>query len=77
MPRKKGSWMGGPVPLVHQPEGRTLNVVPNEAETVRTLYDLYLQHRSILAVVRHANRLQLHGNRLWQRSENKKGQPAV
>lgn len=36
---------------------------------MRTLYNLYLRHRSILAVVRHANRLQLHGNRL-----NGKGQ---
>jgi site-specific DNA recombinase len=38
-----------------------LKIVPEEAETVRTLYDLYLQHRSILTVVEHANRLGLRG----------------
>jgi len=38
-----------------------LKIVPEEAETVRTLYGLYLRHRSILAVVFHANRLGLRG----------------
>jgi site-specific DNA recombinase len=51
--------MGGAIPLGYEPDGRTLKIVPEEAETVRTLYDLYLEHRSILAVVDHANRLGL------------------
>jgi len=59
--KKKGLWMGGAIPLGYEPDGRTLKVVLEEAETVRTLYDLYLQHRSILAVVDHANRLGLRG----------------
>ncbi|EDQ34936.1 Site-specific recombinase, DNA invertase (Pin)-like protein [Hoeflea phototrophica DFL-43] len=59
--KKKGLWMGGAIPLGYEPDGRTLKIVPGEAETVRTLYDLYLQHRSILAVVDHANRLGLRG----------------
>ncbi len=57
--KKKGLWMGGTIPLGYEPDGRTLKIVPEEAETVRTLYDLYLEHRSILAVVEHANRLGL------------------
>ena len=59
--KKKGLWMGGAIPLGYEPDGRTLKIVPEEAETVRSLYDLYLQHRSILAVVDHANRLGLRG----------------
>jgi site-specific DNA recombinase len=59
--KKKGLWMGGAIPLGYEPDGRTLKIVPEEAETVRTLYDLYLQHRSILAVVDHANQLGLRG----------------
>lgn len=59
--KKKGLWMGGAIPLGYEPDGRTLKIVPEEAETVRTLYDLYLEHRSILAVVDHANRLGLRG----------------
>jgi site-specific DNA recombinase len=57
--KKKGLWMGGAIPLGYEPDGRTLKIVPEEAETVRTLYDLYLEHRSILAVVDHAKRLGL------------------
>lgn len=57
--KKKGLWMGGTIPLGYKPDGRTLKIVPEDAETVRTLYDLYLEHRSILAVVDHANRLGL------------------
>lgn len=57
--KKKGLWMGGTIPLGYEPDGRTLKIVPEEAETVRTLYDLYLEHRSILAVVDHAKRLGL------------------
>lgn len=59
--KKKGLWMGGAIPLGYEADGRTLKIVPEEAETVRTLYDLYLQHRSILAVVDHAERLALRG----------------
>ncbi len=59
--KKKGLWMGDTVPMGYEPEGRTLKIVSEEAEPVRTLYDLYLQHRSILAVAKHANRLGLRG----------------
>lgn len=48
--KKKGLWMGGNVPLGYEPDGRTLKIKEDEAQTVRTLYDLYLAHRSIVAV---------------------------
>jgi site-specific DNA recombinase len=58
----KISWqVTGAIPLGYEPDGRTLKIVPEEAATVRALYDLYLRHRSIMAVVEHANRLGLCG----------------
>jgi len=57
--KKKGLWMGGSVPLGYEPDGRTLKIVEAEAKTVRTLFDLYLQHGSIKAVIAQANRLGL------------------
>lgn len=57
--KKKGLWMGGTIPLGYEPDGRSLKMVPEEAETVRTLYDLYLRHGSIKAVLEHADRLGL------------------
>ncbi|WP_342635601.1 recombinase family protein [Antarcticimicrobium sediminis] len=39
--RKKGIWMGGPVPLGYNVKDRKLIVNPAEAETVRTIFTLY------------------------------------
>ncbi len=41
---------GGPVPLGYEPDGRSLKVVEEDAETVRRIYELYLQLGSIYAV---------------------------
>jgi YD repeat-containing protein len=39
--KRKGLWMGGSVPLGYDPDGRTLKISDMEAQTIRTLYDLY------------------------------------
>ncbi|WP_223476578.1 recombinase family protein [Oricola indica] len=57
--KKKGLWMGGNVPLGYKPDGRTLKIVEDEASTVRTLFDLYLEHGSIKAVKRQVDRMRL------------------
>lgn len=57
--KKKGLWMGGNVPLGYEPDGRTLKIVEDEARTVRTLFDLYLEHGSIKAVKQQAGQLGL------------------
>jgi site-specific DNA recombinase len=41
--KKKGLWMGGHVPLGYDANGRTLVVNEAEAETVRTIFQLYLE----------------------------------
>ncbi|HEX2552747.1 MAG TPA: recombinase family protein [Microvirga sp.] len=45
--KKKGLWMGGCVPLGYEADGRTLKVNEGEAETVRTIYRLYLELGSV------------------------------
>ncbi|MBW3097139.1 recombinase family protein [Pseudohoeflea coraliihabitans] len=73
--KKKGFWMGGTVPVGYEPVGRTLKIVPEEAETVRTLFNLYLHHRSLVAVVNEAKRLKLRGKAKVGKSEKSAGEP--
>ncbi len=39
--KAKGLWMGGYIPLGYTPNGRTLDIVPDEAQTVRRIFNLY------------------------------------
>ncbi len=48
--KRKGLWMGGNVPLGYEADGRTLKIEPDEAKTIRALYDLYLEHGLIPVV---------------------------
>jgi DNA invertase Pin-like site-specific DNA recombinase len=48
--KKKGMWMGGVVPLGYDVQDRKLVVNPNEATTVRTIFDRYLELRSVRAL---------------------------
>ncbi len=61
--KKKGLWMGGNVPLGYQANGRTLKIDEDEAATVRTLYDLYHEHRAIRIVKERAEELQIRTRR--------------
>ncbi len=57
--KRKGLWMGGHVPLGYEPNGRTLAIAPAEAETVRTLFRLYLERGTVRRVKEEADRLGL------------------
>jgi len=61
--KKKGLWMGGNVPLGYEAEDRTLRIVPEEAETVQMLFDLYEQLGTVTAVTRKAAVLGLRSKR--------------
>jgi site-specific DNA recombinase len=56
--RRKGKWLGGPPILAYDVdrEKHRLVVNPAEAAMVRELFDLYLQHHSMLKVAQEANR---------------------
>ena len=49
--KKKGMWMGGPVPLGYQVIERKLVPVPEEAERVRTIMRRYLEVRTVPALI--------------------------
>ncbi len=57
--KKKGMWMGGVVPLGYDIRDRKLVVNGSEAETVRTIFELYREYGSILAVKEEADKLDL------------------
>lgn len=53
--RRRGRWTGGPVPLGYRVVEKKLVVDDLEAVLVREIYSLYLDQRSVLAVVRILN----------------------
>ena len=57
--KRKGLWMGGYVPLGYEASGRTLTINEGEAETVRTLFVLYEEHRALNLVALQAELLGL------------------
>ncbi len=54
--KKKGMWMGGPVPLGYDLEARKLIPHPTEAALVRNIFALYLKLGCVLKVMAHLNR---------------------
>lgn len=71
--KKKGLWMGGNVPLGYEAEHRTLRIVPEEAEAVRTLFDLYEQYGTVTTVTKRAAKLGLRSKRRAGREGTKRG----
>ena len=57
--KKKGMWMGGLPPLGYDINDKKLVVNRGEAETVRTLFRLYLELGTVTKLVEEANRLDL------------------
>ncbi len=57
--KKKGLWMGGLAPLGYDPRDRTLVINEAEAETVRTIFRLYLELGNVRRLKAETNRLGL------------------
>ncbi len=57
--KKKGMWMGGLTPLGYDSPNRLLVVNEAEAQTVRTIFDLYLKLGNVRLVKQETNRLGL------------------
>ncbi|MEQ8747085.1 recombinase family protein [Pyruvatibacter sp.] len=58
--KRKGLWVGGPVPLGYQSINKKLHVVPDEAEAVRTIYRLYLEAKSVRDLAGRLDKLGIH-----------------
>ena len=54
--KRKGIWVGGPVPLGYASINKKLVVVPDEAETVRTIFRRYLELGSVRALIQDLDR---------------------
>src|ERR1700680_4207020 len=54
--KKKGLWMGGPVPLGYRCIDKKLIIEPGEAETVRTIFKLYIKLGSMGALIEDLDR---------------------
>ncbi len=57
--KKKGMWMGGPVPLGYDIKDRKLDINSAEAKTVRQIFDLYLRLGTVRKLKDEADRLAL------------------
>lgn len=53
--KRKGMWMGGPVPLGYDLENRRLIPNPKEATLVRYILEQYLKHPSVQDLGNHLN----------------------
>jgi site-specific DNA recombinase len=54
--KRKGLWVGGPIPLGYATVNKKLIVVPEEAETVRTMFRLFLECGSVGALAEELGR---------------------
>ena len=54
--KRKGLWVGGPVPLGYRCLDKKLEIVPEEAETVRTIFSHYLKRGSMGALIAELDR---------------------
>lgn len=73
--KRKGLWMGGSVPLGYRADGRSLRIDDGEAEIVRTLYALYLEHSNIRLVQERAEYLGLRSRRRDDDGRAAEGKP--
>jgi hypothetical protein len=61
--KKKGIWMGGNVPLGYRVQDRKLIVVPQEAATVRQIFECYLEQGSIFKLLEDLRRREIRTRR--------------
>src|ERR1700731_2525386 len=54
--KRKGIWVGGPVPLGYRCIAKKLVVVPEEAETIRSIFRCYLEFGSLRALIEDLDR---------------------
>jgi site-specific DNA recombinase len=73
--KKKGMWMGGPLPLGYDVQDRKLVINESEAKTVRTLFGLYLELGSVRRLKAEADRLGIVTKRRQMNGHDSGGKP--
>lgn len=71
--KKRGMWMGGPIPLGYEVQDRKLVVVPEEAKTVREIMRRYLDSDGIPSLVEELEQLGIVSKRRRMRDASFKG----
>ena len=73
--RRKGKWSGGMPVLGYDvdPNGSKLVVNEDEAQRVRAIYELYLEHKSLIQASRELNRREWHAKRWTTRNGTARG----
>ena len=71
--KRKGMWMGGVCPIGYDVGNRALVVNEAEAQTVRLIFDLYLQFGSVLAVEAELRKLNVRSKRRVSRAGRTSG----
>src|ERR1700746_1926355 len=71
--KRKGLWVGGPVPLGYHCVDKKLEIVPEEAETVRTIFTLYLELGSMGALLAELDRRGIRTKVNGRRNGQKRG----
>ncbi|GMN14833.1 recombinase family protein [Altererythrobacter sp. MTPC7] len=71
--KKRGMWMGGPVPLGYEVKNRKLLVVPEEAATVREIMQRYLETDGVPSLVEELERDGVVSKRRQMRDGSVKG----
>ena len=72
--RKKGMWMGGTVPLGYKVEKRKLVTNEPEASFVRSLFNRYLELKSVIKVAAEVSRIAAEAARTSQNDSEAEGQ---
>src|SRR5712692_521808 len=57
--KRKGLWVGGPLPIGYDRKDRTLTINDDEAKTVRTIFELFLKLKNVRQVQAELARLKL------------------
>ncbi len=71
--KKKGLWMGGPVPLGYRAEDRKLVINEEEASTVRQIFDLYIELETVRALKHRTDLLGLTSRRWTTKAGEERG----
>ncbi|MEP1206466.1 MAG: recombinase family protein [Rhizobiaceae bacterium] len=71
--KKKGMWMGGRVPLGYRSEDKKLLIQDDEAQTIKGLFKLYVEHRNVRLVKQRADLMGYKTRRKIDRSGTAKG----
>ena len=71
--KQKGMWMGGRVPFGYRNENRQLFIEPEEAKTLRLMFDLYLTLRNVRLVREELDRRNIFSRKYTNKSGDSAG----